>query len=320
MTPNLEQVLEALSGSHVLNSDEIALPIWESEDPFGIGLDSDACFILVLRACEMIGDIAGSHFSFNTNVNINVRGNGLFENVSVLRVSSRTTDDVDIEAIAAVFLGLIEISRDKSVSLSGVIASFETLFETGKSNQTSRETLIGLVGELLVILNASNKEYVLSCWSSGERDRFDFSNAGERIEVKATTAAERIHHFNSKQVPGPLGCQVLIASVLVSEVEVGQILSTLIDAIKDQLSFVSSKAKLLEKTMLVLKGPIENQTNLVFDIATSANSVMFFSVEVVPRPIQKNGVIAMEWTALMPPASLVESSGPLVSAVLRQAN
>ncbi len=318
MTPNLMQVLKALSGSHILNPDEIALPVWESEDPFGIGLDSDASFILVLRACDTISDISGSHFSFNANVNINVRGLGLYENVSVLRVSSRTTDDVDIEAIAAVFLGLIEISRDMSVSLSQVIACFETLFETGKANQASRETLVGLVGELLVILNASNKDYVLSCWGSGERDRFDFSNAGERVEVKATTATDRLHHFNSKQIPGPLGCQVLVASVMVAEVEVGQTLTALIDVIKSQLLLEDSRAKLVEKIMLTLKGPIERQANLFFDIKTSALSINYYSAEIIPRPIQKSGVISMEWTALMPTPSPVEPSGPLIAAVLRR--
>lgn len=316
MTPNLLQVREALSGSHVLNSDEIALPIWESEDPFGIGLDSEDCFILVLRACETIGDISGSHFSFNTNVNINVRGIGLYENVSVLRVSSRTTDDVDVEAIAAVFLGLIEISRDKSVSLSRVIACFETLFETGKSSQTSRETLIGLVGELLVILNASDKDLVLSCWGSGERDRFDFSNAGERVEVKATTAAERVHHFNSKQVPGPLGCQVLIASVLVSEVEVGNTLYDLVEIIKDDLESLISKAQLVEKTLMILTGPVESQSGFVFDIFSSTSSISYFSADLVPRPIRKTGVISMEWEALMPSPTPIVSSGPLTSAMI----
>jgi hypothetical protein len=317
LTPDLIQIREALSGSHLLVSDEIALPIWESEDPFGIGLDSEACFVLVLRSCESMRDISGSHFSFHANVIINVRGIGLHENVSVLRVSSRTTYEVDLEAIAAVFLGLIEISRDKSVSLSRVIACFETLFETGKASQTSPETLIGLVGELLVISKASNKDFVLSCWGSGERDRFDFSNTGERLEVKSTIAAERVHRFNSKQVPGPVGCQVVIASVLICEVDVGQTLTNLVDNIKDQLLSENAKAKLIEKTMLILNGPIESQTNLTFDLEASSLSVSYYLAEDIPRPIPKSGVISMEWTALMPVTSTFVPSGPLIAAALQ---
>jgi hypothetical protein len=320
VTPSLIQIREALSGSHFLMSDEIALPIWESEDPFGIGLDSDTCFVLVLRSCDSMRNISGSHFSFHTHVSINVRGIGSHENVSVLRVSSRTTYEVDVEAIAAVFLGLIEISRDKSVSLSRVISCFETLFETGKASQTSRETLIGLIGELLVISRANNQEFMLSCWGSNERDRFDFSSAGERLEVKSTTATERIHHFNSKQVPGPIGCQVVIASVMVCEVEVGQTLMTLVDAIKKQLLSENAKAKLVEKIMLILNSPIEMHTNLVFDLEASSLSVTYFLAEAIPRPIPKTGVIAMEWMALMPNNSKFEPSGPLISAALQSSS
>jgi hypothetical protein len=319
VTPNLLQIREALTGSHVLDPDEVALPIWDNGDPYGIGVDSESRFILVLRACGSMGDISGSHFSFSANVNINVRGIGLYANVSVLKVSSRPSDEVDIEAIAAVFLGLIEVSRDRSVSLSRVIACFETLFETGKSGQTSRETLIGLIGELIVISISKDKDFVLSCWSSGERDRFDFSCNGERVEVKATTAAERIHHFNSKQIPGPLGSQVLIASVKVCEVEIGQRLIDLIEMIKADLASEISKARLIEKTMLVLRGSIESQSSFIFDISTSALSVVYYSADSIPRPTMKSGVLSMEWTALLPVAVPIEPSGPLTSSVLQMA-
>lgn len=316
MTPNLSQIRQALNDSCVLREDEFLLPIWDASCPYGIGIDSNSHLILVLRPCNLMGNIDGSNFSFNTNCTIKVRGYGTCQNVSVLSVSSNSSTGVDIDAIAAVFLGLIEVSLDKSVDLSRVISSFEILFETGKSNQTSRETLVGLIGELLVILESKEKDLVLSCWHSGGSDRFDFSRSGERVEVKTTTAADRKHHFNSKQVPGPVGCEVVIASVMLSEVEVGDTLYDLVEIIKDDLESVISKAKLVEKTLMILTGPVESQSGFVFDIFSSTSSISYFSADLVPRPIQETGVISMEWEALMPSPSPIVSSGPLTSAMI----
>jgi hypothetical protein len=107
--------------------------------------------------------------------------------------------------------------------------------------------------------------------------------------------------------------------VKVCEVEIGQRLIDLIEMIKADLASEISKARLIEKTMLVLRGSIESQSSFIFDISTSALSVVYYSADLIPRPTMKSGVLSMEWTALLPVAVPIEPSGPLTSSVLQMA-
>lgn len=61
-------------------------------------------------------------------------------------------------------------------------------------------TATGLWGELWVIINAPTPREFAAAWHAGSKDRFDFSFPTHRIEVKTTTAADRVHEFSLDQL------------------------------------------------------------------------------------------------------------------------
>ena len=279
-------------------------------------MDSEGRMTLVMRACPLSANLNGGRFRFSAETILTVRERGLLERVSVLAVDKELDGSYDLDAIAAVFLGLLEVSTDPSVRLSDVIEHLSELFELGRFRPLSKLEQIGLVGELLVIMRANDVEYAVRCWRSGDRDRYDFSSPGERVEVKTTTGTTRIHNFSSSQIPGPADCNVLIASVLLSIVEVGQTIEELIELISSRLPSRVTRAELQAKAQVVIGQRINDEGDIRFDLQSSLASIHFVSSSIVPRPLQVPGVIRMSWEALVEDLSTPPSMGPLSKAVL----
>lgn len=312
----LEEVRQALTSDFELGSGEVALPLWSSDGIGGIGKDSSGRMALVLRPCSFGEDVVGNRFKFLTETSLRVRDQGVLRSISVLFVDCEADFEVDVDAIATVFLGLLEISTDASVKLSDVIRGLADLFETGRIRDLSIQEKIGLTGELLVILGSPNKDYAVRCWRSGERDRFDFSSHGQRIEVKTTTSTERVHSFNSAQIPGPTDCIVLVASVQLNVVEVGHTLNDLVELIRAQLLTSAAQSELSAKAGIVIGLNKQGLQNFKFDLDSSLASIRFTSSTRVPRPMQSPGVIRMSWEALVSEFEVSNADGPLFTAVL----
>ncbi len=315
MTFLIDDVRQALSPNVQLQQGEIALPLWSSGSVAGIGVDFEGSMTLVMRSCSNSNAVSGRHFRYMPNTELHIRDRGLVESVSVLIVQQRDTATADLDAIAEVFLGLLEVSFDPAVILSDIVSQLSELFETGRVKALSRDQEVGLIGELLVILGAPDKEFAVSAWRSGDRDRFDFSSHSERVEVKTTTGVDRVHHFNSTQIPGPTDCRVIVASVVLSLVEVGTTLRQLVDLVTGQLTSAVSRSELLAKTGAVVSWG-EQDSALCFDLRTSARTARFISSADVPRPVQSPGVLSMSWSALISESDEAVAVGALSRAIL----
>jgi hypothetical protein len=315
VTFSIDEVRQAFLAVAQLQENEVALPLWNAVDIAGIGVNSMRQLTLVMRACPESEVISGRHFHFLPSTRLRIHDRETVESVSVLFVDQWSDDATDIDAIAAVFLGLLEVSYDVDVILSEVISELKDLFESGQLKRLSRDEEIGLIGELLVILGAADKDFVVKAWRSGERDVFDFSSHSERVEVKTTTGVDRVHHFGSNQIPGPTDCRVIVASVILRLVEVGTTLRQLIDLIASQLTTAVARSELLAKTGSVIAGG-EEASSLVFDLDTSVSSISFVSSLEVPRPIQSPGVLTMSWSALVSESDALSADGALSRAIL----
>lgn len=315
MTPNLDEIRRAFSQNLIIDSNEVALPIWSSINQYGIGFDHSGAVVLVLRSCDRSTDIYERNFSFRSSTTLTIKGHGSVGNVSVLTVNRLSSNSFDVDAIATIFLGLIEVAAESSVALSEVIESLSELFEKGSFESVSIEDQIGLAGELLLINNAADIEIAVRAWRSGDRDLFDFSNHSERVEVKTTVSTERIHSFNENQVPGPTGCSVIVASVLLRRTERGITVSMLGTEIWNKLTNSLIKAEFLKKVGVVLSGNVNSKELLQFDLEGSTRSIKFYPAESVPRPIQVPGVLSMSWSALLDGDFLIERRTELINSL-----
>lgn len=312
---DVSQVRAAFRESYELAESEIALPVWDAHGPTGVGIDSKGRAVLVLRPCDLSVGLNSRHFAFRPDTSVSIQNLGLIERASVLFVDQEATGEFDADAVATIFLGLIEVSSDKNVVLSDVIDGLTELFENGRFAAISTHEQIGLAGELLVIRQAKDLDLAVRCWRSGDRDRFDFSNHSERVEIKTTTGRQRVHNFSDGQIPGPADCQVVVGSVLLQRVEEGTTISDLIAEIWNRLTTAASKADLIKKAGVVM-GSSTRQTDLVhFDSGSSMNSILFMSANDVPKPVQRPGVLSMTWSALLVEEEKHLAGGALISVL-----
>lgn len=80
----------------------------------------------------------------------------------------------------------------------------------------ARRELIGLYGELLLIVWSASAIDAIRAWRSDPMARFDFSNEETRVDVKATTQRTRAHNFSLDQCSSPPGTCGMIASIMLS--------------------------------------------------------------------------------------------------------
>ena len=318
MSVTLQQVRSAIDEACDLNDGEVALPIWEAGGPFGVGVDGQGRVVLVLRSCELSVNVLSDNFEFRPTTSITIKGQGIVEVASVLFVNRPLMEVFDVDAVATVFLGLIEVSGDPEVVLSEVIEGLAELFETGRLRPPSVQEQIGLAGELLVISQAEDLEFAVECWRSGGRDRFDFSHHSERVDVKSTTQKDRIHHFSDGQIPGPADCVVVIASVMLQRVEVGESITQLLDSIWNRLTTRAAKADLMRKAGVVIGSSSSQDGFLNFDLEASRQSILFVGANEIPRPMQIPGVLTMSWSSLVIQGTDLPVGAKLISTLCHQ--
>ena len=118
----------------------------------------------------------------------------------------------------------------------------------------SRETIMGLWSELLVIYLSDDIETWSEKWPAKTRSTFDFEFGHIGIDVKSFGGNERTHRFKLKQLTNKSVEQTLILSTCCKEDELGL-------SVFDLLNLISGKVKdkdlleKIEKKTLLLTGP-----------------------------------------------------------------
>ena len=99
-----------------------------------------------------------------------------------------------------------------------------------------RRTVIGLFGELFVICSAKSPAVAVQAWRSANEDRFDFSIASARLEVKASSNRQRAHDFSLEQCHPPTDSVGVLVSLFAEASGGGVSLLDLIERIERRLA------------------------------------------------------------------------------------
>jgi hypothetical protein len=201
-----------------------------------------------------------------------------------------------MRAVAGIFRGLLEINEQYGTA-GLAIWSLKKLFEEGLLEATT-QGVTGLMGELLVLLKAPNREVAVKAWHSKTDSAFDFSWENFRLEVKTTKGSLREHNFSSNQVPGPLGIHLQIASVKLVTTEIGQTLGDLVNLVSAELS-EEAVTKIMDQCNKTLGIPPFAVTEPVIDITSSLENIEFYSGTEIPRPTAEEDVLSMKWEATL---------------------
>jgi hypothetical protein len=296
---SIDRVVNALANQNYpdLSSEkELALELFDEEKLCGIGTDNMGRRVLVLPAqIDSIGFITSNAifdpFSTVTWIDAGME----LPKVATLRCDANFRNRSVCEAVAALFVGLIDI-QDKYGNAGAAIWEMKQFFENGFSSTYSEDSLIGLLGELVVLNQAADPETLIQYWHSNIDAYFDFSTDNLRLEVKTSKSNLRNHNFSSNQIGSGLDDKTFVSSVILNLVEQGSTLADLVYLISSKVS-PDEAAKLLNVVIGTL-GVVPNSVkSLKIDLEMTSKTIVNIPAFKIPRPEKNIGVISMHWVA-----------------------
>jgi len=294
-----DEIHAAVAPEHIpTDGRDIDLPQLDPDHRLGIGRDGEGTFVLVGPGQATARRLKGHQFRFEPwSELVDRRSSVVLKDVCVLRFWPADDEAEVRDAVSAVFAGLVEMALSTPDALGGAIEAMEGLFESGLKSRVSRHTEIGLAGELLVIAESVCSSALASRWHSRADGTFDFSAQGERLEIKTTTGAERMHWFSSGQLAPIPGVCTTFVSVILPVVEVGSTVASVFAG----LSGLTAEEKSRVRRVIIdtAKEPPEVLTSVVFDRDAARASLLHLVSDSVPVPATAPGVGRMRWEATL---------------------
>ena len=278
----------------------IHLDIGDTEGSRGVGVDDRGWFVALFPSQVGMDGFADTNLAFSPEQLLRAEGSAEDVSCATLRCSFPDITEDEMTAVAFVFSALLRLSANTNdpAAVGRRIWALRQLFERRMSAHVSSEVEIGLIGELLALISSADPDEAIQYWHSGPRDRYDFSRHNARIEVKTTSALERAHWFSGTQLLHD-GLTVVIYSVVLEIVEVGQTLAGLYEALSGRLRHPESVVRLADICLSVLEAPPHVVSRLSFDEKMALTSIRALSASEIPSPGLCDGVLEIRWKALI---------------------
>ena len=170
--------------------------------------------------------------------------------------------------------------RELSIEVENLITIFSAL------SKPPRQKVQGLWAELLVIERSLHPETLINAWHNSPTAKFDFTMGRDKIEVKSTSAEERIHHFTIDQLNPSPNSRLLIASVIVRESGqgVGGIsVRNLYDRICSRVTAINARLQLYLVMAETIGNDFAKLDNTFFDYVEASDTLAFFDATDVPH-------------------------------------
>ncbi len=170
--------------------------------------------------------------------------------------------------------------RELSVEVENLIAIFSAL------NKPPRQKVQGLWAELLVIERSLHPETLINVWHNSPTAKYDFTMGRDKIEVKSTSAEERIHHFSLDQLNPSPNSRLLIASVIVRESGQGLgglSVRNLYERICTRVTVVNARLQLYSVMAETIGSDLAKLENTFFDYTEASDTLAFFNAADVPH-------------------------------------
>ncbi|WP_417832859.1 PD-(D/E)XK motif protein [Terasakiella sp.] len=151
-----------------------------------------------------------------------------------------------------------------------------------KLNKPSKNSIQGLWTELLFIEQANAPEYLINSWHKSKTDRYDFNDGIDKIEIKSTSKAERIHRFSNNQLASVKNTLVIIGSTYTIETGNGINANDLIESIFAKISDQLYIRKVNEIVADTMGDKIDQIYEFFFDYNFAINSIMYYNVTDIP--------------------------------------
>jgi len=143
-----------------------------------------------------------------------------------------------------------------------------------------------LWAELLVIERSLHPETLINVWHNSPTAKYDFTMGRDKIEVKSTSAEERIHHFSLDQLNPSPNSRLLIASVIVRESGQGLgglSVRNLYERICTRVTVVNARLQLYSVMAETIGSDLAKLENTFFDYTEASDTLAFFNAADVPH-------------------------------------
>lgn len=189
-----------------------------------------------------------------------------------------------------------------------VLANWAELFKRGANEGLTREEVLGLIGELLVLESLLNEskvypEALILGWRGPNGDTRDIGVNGARIEVKAqrSTSASKLRISSLTQLDDR-GDRVFVALMRLSPAEKGRSLLTIVESIKDLL--VRYPLAVLEFERKIALSGMTVDSKLSLEAYALDDRLAYAVTAGFPRLIPANvplGIAAVQYEVAGPP-------------------
>ena len=194
------------------------------------------------------------------------------------------TDSVDLQEYFLNILYFVLLKLSAIPNLKELKFEVEKLISLfNKFSKLPTKTIQGLWAELLVIEQSSNPEYLIKAWHYSSKDKFDFNDGIDKIEVKSTAKSRRIHNFTLEQLNPNKNSKLIIASVFAVETGKGKTIFDLVKLIEEKVKNKEILFRINEVFLDTLGSDFEKTFEHYFDYQLAVDSLAFFDSELVPK-------------------------------------
>ena len=174
-------------------------------------------------------------------------------------------------------LGPAPTQLDVSVALSRLSELLQSI------TQAPQASAQGLWAELFLIDSSPSPIGLASAWHAEPRERFDFAQGTQRVEVKSTSTEPRRHVFSLEQVRPPADLEVVVASLIMPRSTGGLSLGDLLARVRSKLAADLDLVQRLDQVVAQILGhSLQAALQHRFDEAAAATSVRYYAADDVP--------------------------------------
>ncbi|MDA9678943.1 PD-(D/E)XK motif protein [bacterium] len=182
------------------------------------------------------------------------------------------------------FLELISLILDdlkSDITTNDIERFLKEIIEIFKPQERiSNTTLIGLIGELITIYMADDKDKIIDAWHTKNSENFDFYSSGTALEIKTTNKNTRNHRFKINQLTSS-NIKIFVGSVLIKEKIEGSNLEMIYETIRKGISNRENEKKLMTNIFKIITTNSVNEFKI--DLDYSLNSYAIYDSNIVPK-------------------------------------
>lgn len=202
---------------------------------------------------------------------------------NIYTIISLKTENIDFQKYFFEVVCIVLEQLPEAPSHRQLKTEIQKLIELfSRFNRPPRKTIQGLWAELFIIEHSKSPEYLIQSWHSSAEDKFDFNDGQDKIEVKSTSGARRIHKFSLEQLKPNKNSNLLIASVFVIETGQGKNIFDLINSIFKRVQNIQLQFRLNEIVSQTLGNDLNKAFDTYFDYQQASDTLSFFDFQDVP--------------------------------------